>query len=261
MVCRQIIEKVIRRIVRREKFETKLDEKKREDTLITVIRTGIAVLLWMIAILVVLDALGVNLAAAATGAGVFGVVIGLGAQSTIKDFLSGVFILLENQYRVGDIVSLSGGTTGAVGTSGVVEEITLRITKLRDMEGNLNVVRNGDPSIITNRTLDYSNIIIDVTVPFDTDVDELEKLMNEVGLKVIAEERFRSLIVEPIKFLRIDSFAESGMIARAVGKVSPASQWEIGGAYRRSLVPAMKKAGVSPVLPQLVVHTTANHSK
>ena len=253
MFSRQIIERIVRRVVSQHRFENKNDEKKREDTIITVLRTGINVLLWFVAILVVLDALGVNLAAAATGAGVFGVVIGLGAQSTIKDFLAGIFILLENQYRVGDIVTLSGGTTGT-GVSGVVEEITLRITKLRDLDGTLNVVRNGEASIITNRTFEYSSVVVDVTVVYDTDVDAVEKVMDAVGLDIAGREQWQSLIVQPIKFLRIDSFGDSGVVARAVGRVAPASQWDIAGAYRRELLKAFRKAGVHVALPQVVVH-------
>lgn len=248
-----IIERIVRRVVSRHHFEHKKDELQREDTLIGVLHTGVAIVLWITASLLVLDAVGVNLAALATGAGLFGIVIGLGAQSTIKDFLSGVFILLENQYRVGDIVTLSGGTTG-LGTSGVVEDITLRITKLRDLDGNLHTVRNGEATIITNRTYKYSSVVVDITVPYESDITAVESLMNQVGKKIAAEEQWKKLMLEPISFLRVDAFTESGVTARAMGRVTPASQWEVAGAYRRELLSALKKAGVEVGLPQIVVH-------
>ncbi len=255
LVSHRIIGVIVRRLVLQHHFESKSDERRREDTLIKVLGTAIAALLWTISFLVILDALGVNLAAAATGAGLFGVVVGLGAQSTIKDFLAGMFILMENQYRVGDIITLSGGQTGAVGTSGVVEDITLRITKLRDLDGTLNVVRNGEASIITNRTFKYSSVVVDVHVPFDSNIDVVEEVMNKVGIQVAGMEKYAKLTIEAIQFLRVDSFADSGVVVRAVGKMSPASQWEIAGVYRRELLKAFKKASVSVALPQLQVHT------
>lgn len=253
MVAGGVITQIVRRVVRAEGRETKVDEKKREDTFIAIIRTGLAVLLWFVGTLIILDTLGVNLAALATGAGIFGIIIGLGAQSTIRDILAGIFILLENQYRVGDIVTVSGGTTG-IGTSGVVEEISLRITKLRDLDGTLNIVRNGEASIITNRTFKYSSVVVDVTVTYESDIDKVEQLMNKVGLKVAGDEKWAKLTIEPIQFLRIDAFNESGAVARAVGKVSPASQWDIAGAYRRELLEALSHGSVQVGLPQVVVH-------
>jgi small-conductance mechanosensitive channel len=253
MVAGGIITQIVRRMVRAEGRETKIDEKKREDTFIAIIRTGLGIVLWFAGILIVLDTLGVNLAALATGAGIFGIIIGLGAQSTIRDILAGIFILLENQYRVGDIVTVSGGTTG-IGTSGVVEEISLRITKLRDLDGTLNIVRNGEASIITNRTFKYSSVVVDVTVTYESDIDKVEKVMNKVGLKVAGDEKWAKLTIEPIQFLRIDGFTESGVTARAVGKVAPASQWDIAGAYRRELLEELTHGSVQVGLPQVVVH-------
>jgi small conductance mechanosensitive channel len=254
MVAARVIEHLVRRLVLRHRFEHKVDEKKREDTIIHILRTLANVAIWILAALVILATLGVNLAALATGAGLLGVVVGLGAQNTIKDFLAGMFILIENQYRVGDIVMLSGGSTGG-GTAGVVEDITLRITKLRAMDGTLNVVRNGEASIIANMTYQYSSVVVDVVVSYDSDVDTVEKVMNEVGVQVAGDDRFKGVTTEAIQFLRIDSFTPDGVTARAVGKVAPAAQWEVAGAYRRQLLAAFHKHGLKMALPQRVVHT------
>ncbi|HET6924328.1 MAG TPA: mechanosensitive ion channel family protein [Candidatus Saccharimonadales bacterium] len=252
MISRRLTQNVVRRVVSHHHFPNKLDEKKREDTIINILDTLVAIVIWLIAILIVLDDMGVNLAALATGAGLFGIIIGLGAQNTIKDFLGGLFVLIENQYRVGDVVTLAGGTTGT-GTSGVVEDISLRSTKLRDMEGNLNIVRNGEASVITNRTINYSSVVIDVLVPYEADIDKVEQVMNEVGIALAGTDEFKSLTVEAIQFLRIDSFTPNGATARAVGKVAPAAQWNTAGAYRRRLLPAFAKAGIHVPYAQVEV--------
>ena len=259
IILRGLIGQVVRRIVSRHRFESKSDELKREETLITVLRTGIGVLLWLVAVLAILEIMGVNVAAAATGAGVFGIVLGIGAQSTIKDFLAGLFILFGNQYRVGDIVTLSGGTTGVVGASGVVEEVTLWITKLRGLDGTLSIIRNGEASIISNMSFTFSSVVIDVSVVYESDIDIIETVMNEVGLQIAGEEKWRKLVVQPITFLRVDAFTPSGVTVRAVGRVAPASQWDIAGAYRRELLKAFAKSGVDIALPQITVRQPPAH--
>jgi small-conductance mechanosensitive channel len=206
----------------------------------------------------ILRVLEFDLASIATGAGFLGIVVGLGAQATIRDYLAGMFILLENQYRVGDIVTLSGGTTGVgtsgAGTSGVVEEITLRITKLRDLDGTLNIIRNGEASVVTNRTFDYSSVVLDVGVAYDTDIDTAERVMNQVGEEMLEDKILHEEINEPIKFLRVDRFADSAVILKAVGQVKPASQWTVAGEYRRRLLKAFAKEKIEITLPQLVIH-------
>lgn len=252
-VSDRIIGIIVRHAVRRNKHETRVDELKREDTLINVFRGVAALTIWLIAAATILGLLKFNVAAIATGAGLIGIVVGMGAQTTIRDYIAGIFILLENQYRVGDIVTLSGGTTG-LGTSGVVESITLRITKLRDMEGTLNIVRNGEAAITSNRTFKQSSVVIDIGISYDSDIDTVEKVVNRIGKDMQDDEDFTDDINEPIKFLRVDSFSTSAIIIKVVGKVKPARQWDIAGEYRRRLLKAFKVEGIEIALPQVVVH-------
>ena len=151
-VSNMITDRIVRRAVKSHYHSTELEERKREDTISSVFGTLTGIIIWVVAIGAIASVFDINFTAIAASLGFLSVVIGLGAQTTIRDYVAGVFILIENQYRVGDIVTLSGGTTGQFGTSGVVEDITLRITKLRDLDGTLNIVRNGEASIITNRT-------------------------------------------------------------------------------------------------------------
>ena len=253
-VSRVIIENIVRRAIKSHKYSTKLEERKREDTISKVFSAITGVIIWVIAIGTIASIFNFNILAIGASLGFLGVIIGLGAQTTIRDYVAGVYIIIENQYRVGDIVTLSGGTTGQLGSSGVVEDITLRITKLRDLDGTLNIIRNGEASIVTNRTYQYSSVVVDVTVAYDSDIDQVEKIMNSVGDKMAENEEMAKVISEPIQFLRVESFIDSGIVVKALGTVQPAEQWTVAGEYRRLLLKAFKAAGIEIPLPQIVVH-------
>lgn len=249
-----IINRIVKKGVRFHDHASTLEERKREDTISTVFKTLTGVVIWIIALGVIASLFDINLAAVAASLGLFGVVIGLGAQTTIRDYVAGIYILLENQYRVGDIVTLSGGTTGALGTSGVVEEISLRITKLRDLDGTLNIVRNGEASIVTNRTFQYSSVVIDINVAFGTDIDLVEKVLNKTGIDMLEDEAMKKIISEPVKFLRVDKFTDSAIVVKAIGVVQPAEQWTVAGEYRRRILKAFAKENIIIPFPQVVVH-------
>lgn len=250
---------LVHRIMRKHSFETAADRKKQEQTVARLFQTMASVLIWLIASAMILSILNFDVAQIAAGAGFLGIIIGLGAQATIRDYLAGVFILLEGQYRVGDIVTLNGGGVSEP-TSGVVEDITLRITKLRSLDGTLNIIRNGEASIITNQTFNYSSIVVDVGVSYDSDIDTVEKVMNDVGKAIAKDERYEKDFIETITFLRVDSFTDSAVIVRALGKVAPACQWDIAGEYRRQILKAFKKAGIEIAYPQIVVHSETKNS-
>lgn len=252
LLVRGSIERIVIRVVRGHKYASKIDEDKRETTLTNIFQTASAIILWTIGVVVILSELHVHIAALLTGAGVVSVVFGLGAQSAIKDFLAGIFIITENQYRVGDIVTLSAGTP--LGVSGVVEDITIRITRLRDQDGNLHVVPNGSAGIVSNLSFQFANVNVNVTVPYETDVDKVERIMNDIGSKLAAEPVWAENIIEPIKFLRVDSFSDSGVTVKALGKVKPGAQWDVAGEFRKQLIIAFEKHHIAFALPQVVVH-------
>jgi small-conductance mechanosensitive channel len=236
-----------------KKYGTHLDEEKREHTLVSLFRTAAAVAIWLVAIIVILWQLNINLAALMTGAGLIGIIVGFGAQSAIRDFLAGIFIIAENQYRVGDIVTLH---TGSNDISGVVEDITIRITRLRDLDGNMHIVQNGSPIVVTNLTFDYANVNVDVSVAYESDVDKVEKVMNKVGQDMAEDELWKEHIVEPIQFLRVDGFEDSAVRIKALGKVEPAKQWDVAGEFRRRIKRAFEKNGIQIPFPQVVVHNS-----
>jgi len=252
MVLRASIDSVVRRVVARHRYATKHDEQKREDTLIDIFHTVAAVLTWTVALFVILAQLHVNIAALLTGAGVVSVVVGFGAQNSIKDVLAGIYIIAENQYRVGDIVNVFAAGKDV---SGVVEDVSIRITRLRDLDGNLHTIPNGTINVVTNLSFDFANVNVNVRVAYDADIDKVEKVMNAVGLEMAEDKTWSEAIVEPIQFLRVDAFGESAIDVKALGKVEPAMQWDVAGEFRRRIKVAFEKHNIEIPYPQIVVRS------
>jgi small conductance mechanosensitive channel len=248
LVVGKSIESVVRRSVHADRYSTKAEEIKREDTLIHVFRPLSRGVIWIIAGIVLLGLFGVNLAALVTGAGALGLVFGIVAQSAFKDYIAGIYILLENQFRVGDVVLLAGTT------SGVVEDITIRVTKLRDLDGNVHYVRNGDAGVITNMTSEWANANIDVQVGWDANIDQVEKIINEVGTAMAEDAAWKSVIVEPVQFYRVDGFSPSAVTVKVLGKTTPIDQWAVAGEFRRRIKVAFEKHGIERPYPQRVLH-------
>lgn len=237
------IGRVVERIVMSHHYKTKREEKLREATLVDMFKTVTSVVMWTIVVIVILQEIGVNLAALATGAGLIGVVVGFGAQSMIRDFLSGAFIITENQYRIGDVVTVGD-------RSGLVEQITIRMTKLRDLDGSVHFIPNGEIKSVKNMTLDYSGVVIDVGVSYDADVDVAREIINKVGKELADDEKWRRSIIEPISFLRLDSFGDSSVNLKAAGKTTPLEQWNVASEYRIRLKKAFEDVGVEMPLSQ-----------
>ncbi len=247
-IIHRYIGQIIRRVVKSHKYESKKVERQREDTLIGMLRTFSSVVIWVIALLMVLTALNVNIAALVTGAGLIGVVVGFGAQSTIKDILAGLFIIAENQYRVGDIIAIKD-------KAGVVQDITIRVTRLRDLDGYLHIIPNGQIETVTNMTFDYANVNIDLGVSYDTDIEKAKQIINRVGQEMAHDKKFQDLIMEPIAFLRLDHFDDSAVVLKVLGKVTPGSQWDVAGEFRGRIKQAFDAKDIEIPFPQRVIHT------
>lgn len=233
-LSRWLVGRIIAKVINGHKYLTKREERQRADTLINMFSTTTVVILWIVAVIVILQEFGVNLGALATSAGFIGIVLGFGARGIVRDILSGIFIILENQYRIGDSVMIAG-------QSGTVEHITIRVTKLRDLEGNVYFIPNGEVTTVTNKTLGFSNVVIEVGVSYATDINKAEKVMNEVGEALAVDPDWKGRITAPIKFLRLDTFGETNITLKALGKVTPAEQWAVAGEYRRRIKAAFDK--------------------
>jgi small conductance mechanosensitive channel len=225
--------------------ETQNEREKRAETMTKVVRNLLTIIVWSIVGMMILRELGVDIGPILAGAGVIGLAIGFGAQTLVKDFLSGMFILIENQFRVGDVIS-------AAGHAGLVEEISLRTTTLRDLEGKVHVIPNGQIAVVTNMTKEWSRFMIDVGVAYKEDVDHVMQVLKEVGETMTSDPAFSPLILEPLSILGVDSFGDSSVNIRVMFTTKPLQQWTVGREFRRRIKNTFDERGIEIPFP----HTT-----
>jgi len=212
---------------------------KRANTLTSIITTIVAVVIIVIAVSMVLSEIGVNLGPLLAGAGVASIVIGFGAQSIIKDFLSGLFIMLEDQYNQGDVIKV-----GDSGPGGLVEELNLRRTVLRDLEGIVHSIPNGEITMVSNFTRDFARVKLDVPVAYGEDLDHVIDVINRVGNELAKDEYFKTLIKTPPQVLRVENFGDSGIEIRVLGDTRAMKHWEVTGELRKRLKKAFDQEGI-----------------
>ncbi len=220
---------------------------QRVRTLLPLARNALRIVIGVIAILMILTEIGIDVTPILAGVGVIGLAIGFGAQTLVKDIITGVFILLENSLAVGDVVS-------AGGTSGTVETITIRSICLRDLRGNVHTVPFSEASTITNMTKEYSHYLIEAGVAYREDVDEVSDIMRSVGEELRVDPEFSGDILEPITIMGLDRFEDSAVIVRARMKTPPGNQWSIGREYNRRLKLAFDAHGIEMPFPHQTIY-------
>jgi small conductance mechanosensitive channel len=240
-----------------ENFNSEHEKTQQEDTLNGVLHYVITVIIGVIVILTLLSEIGIDITALVATAGIAGIALGFGAQSMVKDYLAGMFILAENQYRIGDVVRLNAGTE----VTGSVEKITLRQTVLRDLDGEVHYVSNGTIEVASNMTMEHSNVNLNIGVDYSTDINKLEKVVNTVGEKLSKEEEWKDKIIEPPSFLRVNDFADSFIEIKITGKTQPLKQWAVTGELRKRLKIEFDKNGIVIPFPQMVVHQDKTNRK
>ncbi|HWH78344.1 MAG TPA: mechanosensitive ion channel family protein [Candidatus Binatus sp.] len=214
---------------------------QRIKTLANVVWTIASGLLWFIVVLIVLSQFGINIGPILAGAGVVGLAAGFGAQHLVRDLVSGFFLLLENQIRVGDIAIING-------TAGLVESVTFRTISLRDQAGVVHVFPNGGINTLANATMDWSAYVIDVSVSFREDSDRVSDIMRRVAEELKQEPAFGRLILEPLEILGVDNFTDTAVMIKARFKTLPSHQYTVGREYRRRLTKAFNAERVEMVL-------------
>ncbi len=250
MIMHRTINRIIERAVRSHKHSSRLEEHKREATLKNFFRTTSSVVVWIIGVIVMLWQLDINFAPLLTSAGLIGIVAGIGGQNVIKDCLAGLFIIMENQLRVDDIVTIS---TPTATVSGMVEEVTIRTTRLRDLDGNLHILTNGSIGVITNMSYNFAQVNVDINITYDTDIDLVEKLIKEAGLATASSKKWKDEVLEPIELLRVDQLGDSTVILKALGKVKPGMQWDVAGDFRRQLKGLFDKHKIAAPYQSIII--------
>ena len=206
-----------------------------------------ALVISVIVLFMILTELGVDITPLLASAGIAGIAIGFGAQSLVKDFVNGMFILLEDQYNVGDVVDVAG-------IVGQVEEVNLRRTVLRDLEGILHTVPNGEIKTSSNRTRDWARVKLDMPVAYGEDLDNVFAVINKVGKELAEDEYFKTLIKTPPQALRVQDFGDSGIEIRILGDVRPQKQWEVTGELRKRLKRAFDEEGIEIPWPHVKLY-------
>ena len=222
-----------------------IEVQKRMDTLDELMGRVLRAFIIMIAFIMVLDALTLNIGPAVAGLGVVGIAVGFGAQSLVKDYLNGALILIENQYSKGDVVSIAG-------VSGAVEDFSLRRTTLRDLDGIVHTVPNGEIKVASNRTRTWARINQNVTVAFGTDIDQAIEVVEELGKQMAADPVWKRRILEPPRVERVESIEERGITLKILGTVRASEQWAAGGEFRKLLLEAFAKHGIRLPRPSQV---------
>lgn len=220
--------------------------ERRMKTLETLADRLVSVVIALIALLMILSKFDVDIAPAIAGLGVAGIAIGFGAQALVRDWLSGIFIVVENQYSVGDVVSIAG-------VDGVVEDFSLRRTVLRNLDGIVHNVPNGQIGVASNMTRGWARVNLDVSVAYDTDIDRATSVIDRVGKEMQADPDWAEKIMDPPKVIRVNALGDSSVDLKVLGQVQPAQQWGVTGELRKRILSAFADAGIEIPFPHRVL--------
>jgi len=244
---KRFLPSLVRSTVVKTKGESKEGIRKRIDTLVSVFMgVGRAVIV-IIAIFMILSELGVNITPILAGFGIAGIAVGFGAQYLIRDLIAGTFIILENQYRVGDVAKIAD-------IAGLVEEVNLRKTVLRDLDGIVHHVPNGEIRVASNYTRHFARVNLDVSVSYGTDLDHAISVINRVGQELTADEKWANLIISAPQVLRVQNLGDSGIDIRILGDVKPMQQWAIMGELRLRIKKAFDAEGIEIPWPHVKLY-------
>lgn len=230
-----------------------LEEFKRIDTIGRVLRYIVTIIIILVAGVQVLNEIGVSIAPVLAAAGVVGLAIGFGAQSLVKDYFTGFFLLLENQIRQGDVIE-------AGGKSGLVEEVTLRYIKMRDYDGNVHYVPNGNITTVTNMSREYAQSVIDIGVAYKEDVSRVITVMESVGEALRKDKDYAHKILDKMEMAGVERLDDSAVVIRCRFKVQPLEQWGVRREYFKRIKAEFDQQGIEIPYPHLTVYPGATAS-
>jgi small-conductance mechanosensitive channel len=245
----RIVPRALRLTIERQmKGALEEEVEQRVDTLASVFTGAGRGIVLLVALLTLLPLAGISIGPLLAGVGILGLAVGFGAQSLVKDVISGLFILLDNQYSKGDVVTVAG-------TSGLVEDVGLRRTVLRDLDGIVHYIPNGEISVASNFTQEYSRVNMNVGVSYSEDLDHVMQVINRVGEEMAADPEWGEFVLTPPKVMRVDAFGESSIEIKIVGDTKPIKQWDVMGELRRRLKKTFDEEGIEIPYPHRVVVT------
>ncbi len=248
LVLRRFVPRAVKvHVARTMKKKRKTEIEKRATTLSRVLVTTGVILIAIAALFMILSEVGINITPVVAGFGIAGIAIGFGAQSLVKDFIAGIFILIENQYSVGDVVRIAD-------IAGIVEEINLRRTILRDLDGIVHSVPNGEIKVASNFTKEWSRVNMNISVGYGEDLDHVMEVLNRIGKEMAEEPYWSELILGAPQVLRVDAFEDSGIAIKILGETQPIKQWEVMGELRRRIKRVFDEEGIEIPWPHTKVY-------
>jgi small-conductance mechanosensitive channel len=236
---------VIARLQRRLGYthsDRDLEWQRRASTLGGILTRLVTVTVWFVAILMLLRELAIDVLPILTGAGIAGLAIGFGAQNLVRDVISGFFLILEDQVRVGDIARINGVT-------GVIEHVNLRTIVLRDGEGAVHVFPNGTVTALANLSKQFANAIVDLRVAYSENLDDVFTVIRQVGASMQADSEWAPLLLAPIELVGVESLSDGFATVRAKFKTQPLNQGMVGNELRRRLLTMLAARGIAPYIP------------
>jgi small conductance mechanosensitive channel len=223
----------------------------RAETIGAVLRSILSVLIWSTALVMVLDELGVNLAAIGIGVSIIGVALGFGSQTLVRDFLSGIFMLIEDQYGVGDVIDTGVAT-------GTVEGVSLRTTRLRDTEGVVWHIPNGEIRRVGNKSQQWARVVLDIPVAYDSDIARATDVIRRGASEVASSPELGSVITEPPEIWGIEQIESDHVLIRLAVKTLPLEQWRVARALRARLKAALDGAGIAPASESVITYRASS---
>jgi small conductance mechanosensitive channel len=238
--CAKLIHIICKRVLAAGANKTKnlagsdaTEHTKRVATVVKLVDTSLRVILYSAAVLMVLREIGLDITPLLTGAGIAGVAVGFGAQSLVKDVISGFFILIEDQIRVGDVIKVNNGLAGSV------ERMELRVLALRDADGTLHIIPNGEVKAVSNMTHGFAGVVVDVHVPYQVDLKSLNKALDGVARDLENDPRWKGDLRSQPEFIGITRFEPDHMVVQLTAKVEPHSRWSVAREIRRRIILAL----------------------
>ena len=222
--------------------------EKRGRTISQLLRSIGRVAIVTIAVLLTFNVF-INIAPILAGAGILGLAISFGAQSLVRDIISGFFILLENQFAVGDVIE-------AAGKSGVVERMTLRVAVLRDLDGTMHVIPNGELKVVSNKTRGWARAVVDIAVPYTEDVDRILSIVRDETAQFSTDKSWGLQLDGPVEVLGIEELRDNSVVIRSLLKTQPGSQWNVAREFRRRLINRFSREAIETPFQQRRVHVT-----
>ena len=250
-IAKKSIQRIVKAATHSDRPGTDEGEIKRMNTIVRIFSWTVSVLITVIAFMMIAQEFGIQIAPLLASAGIVGVAIGFGGQYLVRDVITGFFLIFENQYRIGDVVNMEG-------LGGVVEDISLRVTTLRDMNGTVHYIPHGEIKKVSNLSKQFAKVNLNVSVSYRTDLNKLIEVINRVGSELASDPNWKDLIDEAPAFLRVDSFDDSAISVKIVGVTKPLQQWSVTGELRKRIKEAFDAEGIEIPLPQRVIHTASN---